>query len=67
MKVTYIALDPLRYPRIKKIAYSLRKYSDIDFHVMLPKVRLIAHKSRTMRMVYAVVNYVAVMLQILFV
>ena len=34
---------------------------------MLPKVRLIAHKSRTMRMVYAVVNYVAVMLQILFV
>ena len=67
MKVTYIALDPLRYPRIKKIAYSLRECSDIDFHVMLPKVRLIAHKSRTMRMVYAVVNYVAVMLQILFV
>jgi len=67
MKVTYIALDPLRYPRIKKIAYSLGKYRDIEFHVMIPKIRLVSHGSKIKRVIYAIVNYMAIVLQIFFV
>jgi len=67
MKVTYIALDPLKYPRIKKIAYTLKKRPDIQFHVMIPKIRFVSHGSRVKRVIYAVINYVAVILQTFFV
>ena len=67
MKVTYIALDPLRYPRIKKIAHTLRKYSNIDFHVMIPKIRLISRGGKIKRVIYAIVNYASIILQIFFV
>ena len=67
MKVTYIALDPSRYPRVKKIAYSLKKRGDIEFHVMLPKIRLVPRGGRIKRMIYAIVNYSAILLQIFFV
>lgn len=67
MKVEYITVDPLRYPRIKKIAYSLRKRGDVKFHVMIPKIRLIPGGSKVRRVVNAVVNYLTVMLQVFFV
>jgi len=41
MKVAYITLDPLRYPRVRKIAYSFRKRGDIKFQVMIPKRNVI--------------------------
>ena len=41
MKVAYITLDPLRYPRVRKIAYSFRKRRDIKFQVMIPKRNVI--------------------------
>jgi len=66
MKVAYIALNPLRYPRIKKIGYTLRKHS-VQFDVMIPKFRLILPKSRINRFLFAVINYATVLLQILFV
>ena len=66
MKVTYIALDPLRYPRIKKIAYTLKKRSDIQFHVMIPKIRFVWHGSMIKRVMSAIINYVMIILQIFF-
>lgn len=67
MKVTYIALDPLKYPRIKKIAYTLKKRPGIQFYVMIPKIRFVWHGSRIKRVMSAIINYVAVILQIFFV
>jgi len=67
MKVTYIALDPLKYPRIKKIAYTLEKRPDVQFHVMIPKIRFVWHGSRVKRVMSAIINYVMIILQIFFV
>jgi len=66
MKVTYVALDPLKYPRVKKIAYSLRKRSDIQFHVLTPKIRLIWYGNKVKRLISAFINYTTVFLQIFF-
>lgn len=41
MKVAYITLDPLRYPRVRKIAYGFRKRGDIKFQVMILKRNVI--------------------------
>lgn len=62
----YIALDPRKYPRIRKIAYTLRKYK-VDFRVMIPIIRIEWGKSKVARLVSAIINYVLVLLQILFV
>jgi len=67
MRVAYIALDPLKYPRIKKIARTLRKYRDVKFDVMIPKFRFVWRGGRIGRLLIAVINYVAVPLQVLFV
>jgi glycosyltransferase involved in cell wall biosynthesis/ubiquinone/menaquinone biosynthesis C-methylase UbiE len=67
MKVTYIASDPLRYPRIRKIAYTLKKSADVQFHVMIPKIRFVWHGSRIKRVMSAIINYVTIILQIFFV
>ena len=67
MKVTYIASDPLKYPRVKKIAYTLKKRPDIQFHVMIPKIRLVWHGTKIKRVISAIINYVAIILQIFFV
>ena len=45
MKVAYITLDPPRYPRVRKMAYSFRKRGDIKFQVMIPK-RNVIHVSQ---------------------
>ena len=64
MKVTYVALDPLKYPRVKKIAYTLRKCSDIEFHVLTPKIRLVWHGNKMKRLISAFINYTTFLLQI---
>ncbi len=67
MRVVYIALDPLKYPRIKKIAYSLQKRGDVEFNVMIPKFRFVWRGGKIGRLFFSVINYSAVLLQILFV
>ena len=67
MKVVYIALDPMKYARIRKIAHSIKKYSDVEFDVMVPKVRFIWHGGKIGRLFVGIINYLAVILQIMFV
>lgn len=64
MKVVYIAFDPLKYPRVKKIAHTLKRCHNIQFHVMIPKIRFVWHGSRVKRVMSAIVNYVMITLQI---
>ncbi len=68
MKVVYIALDPLKYPRIKKLASSLKKLDWVKFEVMIPKFRIAPRDAgRLKRIFLAVANYLAVFLQVFFV
>lgn len=67
MRIVYIALDPLKYPRIEKIAHTLRKREDIEFNVMIPKFRFVWRGRKTGRIFFALVNYLTVLLQIFFV
>ncbi|MEM2952751.1 MAG: glycosyltransferase [Candidatus Bathyarchaeia archaeon] len=67
LRVVYVALDPLKYPRIRKIAYSLRKVRNVDFSVMLPWFRFVYRGSRVGRLFFAFLNYFAVVFQIFFV
>ncbi len=67
MRVVYIALDPLKYPRIKKIAHTLQKKRHIEFEVMIPKFRFVWRGGGIGRFLIAVVNYFAVLLQVFFV
>lgn len=64
LHVTYVALDPLKYPRIKKIAYSLKNYKGVKFEVMVPRFRFIYRGGRIGRLFFAFLNYFAVLLQI---
>lgn len=67
MKVVYVTLDPFKYPRIKKIASSLKKINGINFEFMIPKFRIVPHgSSRFKRLFLAVVNYLTVFLQVFF-
>ncbi len=68
MKVVYIVLDPLKYPRIKKITSSLKKLNWVNFEVMIPKFRITPRGAdRLKRIFLAVANYLAVFLQVFFV
>lgn len=67
MKVAYVALDPLKYPRVKKIAYSLKKHHLFQFHVMLPMIQFASRGNKMKRLVYAIIKYAIVLLQIFFV
>jgi len=66
VKIVYVALDPLKYPRVKKIAYSVRKHGTVDFYVMIPKIRIRWHANRLSRFLAANVSYPLALLQILF-
>jgi hypothetical protein len=67
LKVVYVALDPLRYPRIKKISASLKKLDWVNFEVMLPKFRIVPRSAnRPKRVSLAIANYFAIFLQIFF-
>jgi glycosyltransferase involved in cell wall biosynthesis len=67
MRFVYIALDPLKYPRIEKIAHTLQKCDDIEFSVMIPKFRFVWRRGKAGRLFFSLVNYLAVLLQIFFV
>jgi len=66
LKITYVALDPLKYPRIKKISSTLAKYPNVQFNVFMPKVRLVWHGSVISRMISAFINYFVFIVQMLF-
>jgi len=65
MRVLYVALDPTKIPRIKKIASSLKARRDITFHVMIPKFRFTYQGGAVGRMIVAAVNYISVLMQVL--
>ena len=67
MKVVYIALDPMKYARIKKIAYSIKKCGGVEFDFMVPKVRFVWRGGKIGRLFVGIINYLAVILQIMFV
>ncbi len=66
MKVTYVASDPLRYPRVRKIAYTLRKRPDIKFQVLIPKIRLVWRGNVVKRIISGLINYLVIIIQIFF-
>jgi glycosyltransferase involved in cell wall biosynthesis len=65
MRILYVALDPLKYPRIKKLAQTFRKHEGIDFEVMIPKFRVVYRGGKVGRLLVAIINYLTVLLQIL--
>ena len=68
MKVVYVILDPLKSARVRKIAYSIKKCSSVvEFHVMLPKIRLVWRGGMISRLFAGLINYLAVILQIMFI
>ena len=66
MRVVYVALDPTKYPRIKKIACSLKKCGNVEFSVMIPRFRFAYRGGRLGRLFFAFFNYFAVVFQIFF-
>lgn len=66
MRIVYVHLDPLKYPRIKKILYSVKRCGHIEFNVMMPKIRIKRHGNILTRVLSATVNYSLTLLQILF-
>lgn len=48
LRVVHVALDPMKYVRIRKTAYSIKKCSgvEIEFDVMVPKVIFVWRGSR---------------------
>ena len=67
MNVVYIALDPLKYPRIRKQNSSLKKLDWVNFEVMIHRLRIIPHgASLPERLLFAIVNYTKIILQIFF-
>lgn len=67
MKVTYVTVDPFRYPRVKKIAYSLRKIPKVKFDILVPRIRLTKDGGFFRRVLNATINYLALILQIFWV
>ena len=67
MRVVYIALDPSKYPRIRKIVHTLRKCEDVEFNIMIPKFRFVWRGGKIGRLFFSLVNYLAILLQIFFV
>jgi glycosyltransferase involved in cell wall biosynthesis len=65
MRVLYVALEPLKYPRIKKLATSFRKRQIVDFDVMIPKFRYVWRGHKIGRLLIAIINYITILLQIL--
>lgn len=67
MRVVYVAWDPLKYPRIGKIAKTLRKRRDAEFHVMIPKFKFVYRGGKIGRLLVSIMNYLTVLLQIFFI
>lgn len=65
LKLVYITLYPERYPRVKKIASSL-KGEDITFQALVRKVRVKPPRRRVGRLISAFINYTCFLIQIFF-
>lgn len=66
MRVVYVAWDPLKYPRIGKIARTLGKRGDVEFAVMIPKFKFVYRGAKIGRLLLSIVNYLTVLSQIFF-
>ncbi|MGQ9642211.1 MAG: glycosyltransferase, partial [Candidatus Bathycorpusculaceae bacterium] len=64
LRVVYVALDPFKYPRIKKIAHSLGGFEGVKFNIMVPRFRFIYRGGKVGRLFFAFLNYFAALLQI---
>lgn len=65
LRVVYITLYPKKYPRVKKIATSL-KDKNVNFQVLTPKVIIKLGNRKIQRIISALINYTSFLLQIFF-
>ena len=65
LRVVYITLWPEKYPRVEKIATSLQG-ENVDFQVLVPKIRIKLGDSKFERLISAFVNYLCFLMQIFF-
>jgi len=65
LKVIYITLPPRKYPRVKKIANTL-KGQNITFQALVPKIRIKLGTTKVERLISASVTYTMFLLQIFF-
>ena len=63
LKLVYITLYPEKYPRVKKIATTL-KDQNITFQALTPKIRIKLGNRKIERLVSALVTYTSFLLQI---
>ena len=63
VKTVYITLEPGKYPRVRKIAYSFKKYN-FDFYALRPKFRVKLGKSKVARLISGLISYSFFMFQI---
>jgi glycosyltransferase involved in cell wall biosynthesis len=66
LKLTYVTLYPERYPRVKKIAVALKDENVCYFKALAPRVLTKLGNRKIERIVSAVANYSAYLLQIFF-
>lgn len=62
LKVIYITLPPHKYPRVKKIAATL-KGQNITFQALVPKIRVKLGNTKAKRLISAVITYTVFLLQ----
>jgi len=65
LKVVYITLYPEKYPRVKKIATTLKDQS-IKFRALTPKIRISLGNRKVERLISALIKYTVFLLQIFF-
>lgn len=63
LKVVYITLHPEKYPRVKKIATTLRG-KDIKFQALTPRIRIKLGNRKIERLISAFITYNSFLLQI---
>jgi glycosyltransferase involved in cell wall biosynthesis len=64
LKLVYITLYPERYPRVKKIASSLK--GEVTFQALVRKVRVRPRRRKAGRLISAFINYTSFLIQIFF-
>lgn len=65
LKVVYVTLYPEKYPRVRKIAVSL-KDEDVAFQALTPRIRVKLGSRQVERIISAIITYASYLLQIFF-
>ena len=63
LKLIYITLYPEKYPRVKKIATTL-KGKDVNFQALTPRIRIKLGNRKVERLISAFITYTSFLLQI---